>query len=116
MKQIEFLPEAIPIRHAIAVSFDMSGFSTFCRRHDAHAYLTRYLSSLFKLFDGVFKDGARDFWKETKDLVQVPRPDSIKYTGDGALLLWLKSKGDGFDSAFRTNLVLALRAFQQTWP
>lgn len=94
----------------------MSGFSGFCLRPDAHAYLNRYVSHLFKLFDNAFKDSWRDFFKDTSHLVQVPRPDFSKYTGDGALLLWLRDSGEEFSNDFCTSVVAALRHFQQQLP
>jgi len=116
MNRISFSPGASPIRHAIAASFDMSGFSKFCQRHDAHAYLNRYLSHLFEAFDDAFEDGWRDFWKDTDELIQVPRPDFVKYTGDGAILLWVRNSGDEFSNEFCTSVVAALRNFQQQLP
>jgi class 3 adenylate cyclase len=116
MSTIAFLPDAPNVQHAIAASFDLSGFSLFCRRPDAHAYLNRFLSALFKDFDNSFKDGFRDFFKDTSKLIQVPRPDMAKYTGDGALLIWARNTGADFSADFCTNVVAALRLFQQSLP
>jgi hypothetical protein len=116
MNRIVFSPEPRPIRHAIAASFDMSGFSKFCLRPDAHGYLNRYLSNLFDSFDKAFEDGFRDFFKDTTKLVQVPRPDFAKYTGDGAILLWIRDSGEEFSNEFCTSVVGALRHFQLQLP
>jgi class 3 adenylate cyclase len=116
MDRIHFSPKAEPILHAVAASFDMSGFSAFCRRPDAHAYLTRYLAHLFEAFDHAFEDYWRDFFKNTSGLIQVPRPDFLKYTGDGAILLWVRAAGDEFSNHLCTSLVAALRHFQQQLP
>jgi class 3 adenylate cyclase len=116
MNRIVFSPDQEPIRHAIAASFDMSGFSKFCQRHDAHAYLNRYLSHLFKAFDDAFEDGWRDFFKDAEKLVQVPRPDFVKYTGDGAIVLWVRDSGEEFSNDFCTSVVAALRNFQTQLP
>ncbi len=113
---ISFCNNGPATRHAIAASFDLSGFSTFCQRHDAQAYVTRFLSALFKEFDLIFKDGIRDFFRDTSKMVQVPRPDFIKFTGDGALMLWLRDNGEDFPAEFCTSAVLALREFQQKVP
>lgn len=116
MNPIQFSPDDSPVQHAIAASFDMSSFSQFCLRPDAHAYLNRYMSRLFQSFDNAFKDSWRDFWKDTANLVQVPRPDFSKYTGDGALLLWVRDSGEEFSNEFCTSVVAALRHFQQQLP
>lgn len=116
MSSLSFKPKTLPVRHAIAASFDLSGFSAFCRRPGTHAYLTKYISQLFNLFDQVFKDGIRDLFKDISRLVQVPRPDFIKYTGDGALILWVRDRGEDFTQDLCTSVVLALRHFQQSLP
>ncbi len=112
MSAITFDSSPLAIRHAIAASFDLSGFSSFCRRPDAHAYLTRFLAALFKDFDNTFEDGFRDFFRNTSGLIQVRRPDFAKYTGDGALFLWVEDAGEDFTPEFCTSVVRALRHFQ----
>lgn len=114
--KIKFKPEAGEMRHAVAASFDISGFSSFCRQPNAHAYLNRYLAALFDFFDASFEDGWRDFWEGGKNRTQVQRPDFIKYTGDGALMLWLRDSGEEFTSEFCTALVGAFRHFQLELP
>jgi class 3 adenylate cyclase len=116
MNRIKFSPEPAKMRHAIAASFDMSGFSSFCNRPNSHAYLNRYMAALFDLFDVAFEDFWRDLFKDTSRLIQVPRPDFCKYTGDGALLLWVREKGEDFSNDFCTSVVAALRNFQRQLP
>jgi class 3 adenylate cyclase len=116
MSRIHFSPEKTPIKHAVAASFDMCGFSKFCLGPTAHAYLNRYVASLFQLFDNAFQDWWRDLLKDTTALIQVPRPDFSKYTGDGALLLWHTDEGEHLTNQFCTSVVAALRHFQQQLP
>ena len=71
---------------------------------------------MFKDFDNVFKDGFRDFFKNTSSMIQVRRPDFAKYTGDGALFLWVEDAGEDFSHDFCTAVVLALRHFQSQLP
>lgn len=113
MSKIQFSSKPTEVKHAIAASFDMCGFSKFCLGPTAHAYLNRYVAALFALFDNAFEDGWRDFFKHTTGMVQVPRPEFAKYTGDGALLLWVREKGEEFTNQFCTSAVSALRRFQQ---
>jgi hypothetical protein len=44
---------------------------------------------------------------------KIENPDFIKYTGDGALLIWLRSDGQAFSEKFRTLLVATFRKFQE---
>src|SRR5690348_7454757 len=105
MSRIRFSHDNTDIQHAIVASFDMRGFSTFCRGPTAHAYLNRYIASLFDFFDNAFQDWLRDFFEDTTGLIQVPRPDFSKYTGDGALLIWVKEKAQELTNPFCTSVV-----------
>src|SRR5258706_2317235 len=116
MNRIDFLPDPQPIRYAVAASFDMSGFSQFCRRPDTHAHLARYLAQLFGGLDLAFKNFLRDLFQESSGRVQVPRPNFMKYTGDGAILLWIKNTGEDFSTELCTSIVASLRHFQQQLP
>jgi class 3 adenylate cyclase len=116
MNRITFSPEPQPTRYAIVASFDMSGFTKFCSRSDTHLQISRYLARLFQAFDASFEDFWRDLLKLRSGLVQVPRPDHMKFTGDGALALWVREKAADFSSSFCTSLVAALRHFQQQLP
>jgi len=116
MSRIHFSSEKAEVQYGIAASFDMCGFSEFCLSPTAHAYLNRYMGALFEMFDDAFQDWWRDLFKVTTGLVQVPRPDFAKYTGDGALLLWIKDRGEELTNEFCTSVVCALRHFQQQLP
>src|SRR5437588_4330129 len=116
MSRIHFSPEKTELKHAIVASFDMRGFSTFCRSPNAHAYLNRYIAGVFDFFDNAFQDWLRDFFKDTTNLLQIPRPTFSKYTGDGALLMWVKDSGEELTNAFCTSAVVVLRQFQQQLP
>ena len=102
--------------YAIAASFDISGFTAFCRRPDANRYLPLYLDNVFKEFKAAFDGG---FWQSLQDkdgFEFVPWPAYRKYTGDGAVMLWLREDEDGFRNELSTSVVGTLRFFQKELP
>jgi class 3 adenylate cyclase len=116
LDSISFLPDAQPAQHAIAASFDISGFSVFCKRHDAHASLSRYLSALFDDLAKMFQPGFRDYVPGFEGVTEVPKPTLAKFTGDGAILLWVRPSGLNFTPEMCTSIVAGMRAFQKQVP
>jgi hypothetical protein len=57
MPRIKFSPEESEAQDAIVVSFDLSGFSDFCSRSDAHVILPKFLSRLFDELNGFLMEG-----------------------------------------------------------
>ena len=59
MPRIEFKNKQSEPKAAIVVSFDLSGFSDFCNRHDAGITLPRFISNFFdelnRFFMGTFQ-------------------------------------------------------------
>lgn len=116
MNRIDFSEKPRDVQYAVIASFDMSGFSKFCHRPVTHGVINRYLANLFRFFDDSFKDFLRDIFKDTAKFTQAPRPDFVKYTGDGALLFWVRASADDFTNELCTSIVAALRHFQQELP
>jgi class 3 adenylate cyclase len=113
---ISFLPETQQTQHAIAASFDISGFCSFCKRHDAHASLSRYLSALFEDLTKVFHPCFRDYVDGFEGTTEVPQPTLAKFTGDGAILLWVRPTGSNFTPEMCTSIVAGMMAFQKKMP
>jgi len=113
MATLQFSPEASPAQNAIVVVFDMAGFSAFCNHADRHAHIPKFVSEVFDLLDKYLVISIDfDLWRPDVSKPKIRYPDFIKYTGDGALLVWLN--GDGlFTEEFRTLLVAAFRKFQK---
>lgn len=119
MPRIAFAPDRAEPTNAIVVSFDLSGFSDFCSRADAHVVLPKFLSHLFdevneflmgQISAALEKLG--EFLGSTAERQKVVRPEFIKFTGDGALLIWLPGIDGKFSEAFCTAIVTAMRGLQ----
>ena len=111
MASLLFDPTPVTQRHGIVVSFDLSGFSDFCNQADAHVTIPRFISGLFDELDRFTMNALQTFLFGVSHK-RIPAPRFIKYTGDGAILIWEAPNGK-FEEAFCTALVAAMRALQQ---
>jgi class 3 adenylate cyclase len=113
MPRVEFIDRKSESREAIVVSFDLSGFSDFCNRPDACVGLPRFLSNLFDELNRFLMGTIEGFFASGKsDAGKLAEPNFIKYTGDGAILIWLADDKVEFTEEFCTGLVTAMRALQ----
>lgn len=120
MPRISFSPKKSEAQDAVVVSFDLSGFSEFCRRADAYVILPKYLARLFDELNGFLMDGWEaalenldEFFGTAGERRKVVKPEFIKFTGDGALMIWLTGWDGKFSDAFCTALVMAMRNLQE---
>jgi class 3 adenylate cyclase len=101
---------------AIVVAFDLCGFSEFCDQVDSYPKIPQLISALFAELGKVLKGTWEDtFLIASQSDKRVPEPNFLKYTGDGALLIWFAESSEGFDEKFCTALVAAMRHFQDNF-
>ena len=113
MPRVEFIDKKSESKEAIVVSFDLSGFSDFCNRPDACVSLPRFLSSLFDELNRFLMGSFAEFFASGRsDAGRLAEPNFIKYTGDGAILIWLADDKTEFSEQFCTDLVTAMRKLQ----
>lgn len=102
MANLQFDANSTKARRAVVVSFDLCGFSTFCKHPEAHAILPKFISGVFEQFNAVL----RKFFQQHMD------PDFIKYTGDGAIIIWFLAEDSEERQVYCTAIVAAMRKFQ----
>jgi class 3 adenylate cyclase len=113
MPKVQFQGERSESKDAIVVSFDLSGFSDFCKRADAGLILPKFLSQLFASLNHYFMGDFRQFWTgEKSENGKISPPDFIKFTGDGAIMIWTTADKANFTEKFCTDLVVAMRTLQ----
>jgi class 3 adenylate cyclase len=111
MALIEFSGQQAADHKAIVVSFDLAGFSVFCNQPDASTAAPRLMAHTFKLLNGFFKSGGLFSFSEA----ELAAPDFCKFSGDGALMIWLlPSEHKDFPQDFCNLLVKTMRDFQIT--
>jgi class 3 adenylate cyclase len=100
-------------KEAIVVSFDLSGFSAFCNHPNAHVVIPRFVSDLFEELNRFFMGVIEDLFASGRsNNGKLQEPNFIKYTGDGAIMIWLANDSGEFSDQFCTDLVIAMRALQ----
>lgn len=101
-------------RQAIVASFDLCGFSDFCNHPEAYAILPRFISAVFDELDSVLMGTLEEFWEGIDpNKPQAPAPDFIKYTGDGALMIWFPPENAEARQKYGTVITSAMRKFQR---
>lgn len=114
MANLQFDSKPTEGRDSIVVSFDLCGFSDFCNQADAYATIPKFISSLFDEL-GKFQIGSLTAALLGSSMGEkyILQPDFIKFTGDGALMIWFAGTDEGFSEAFCTGLVAAMRKLQE---
>lgn len=113
MSKVNFEPLKSEPKEAIVVSFDLSGFSAFCNHPNAHVVIPRFVSILFEELNRFFMGVIEDlFTSDRSSNGKLQEPNFIKYTGDGAIMIWLANESGEFSDQFCTDLVIAMRALQ----
>ena len=114
MATIQFGTGSSNGKRAVVVSFDLCGFSTFCKHPEAHAILPKFISGVFEELDAVLIGAVQQFVEgldPQKGL--APAPSFVKYTGDGAILIWFPPENTESRHIYCTAIVAAMRRFRQ---
>jgi len=104
-----FDEKGVPGTEAIVVSFDLEGFSQFFTQQDVHLYAPDYLNVIFDAVQAIFRD-EKPYWFTNSDSVKwvslKREPDFIKFTGDGAILIWTAWEvNEPISPTFKLNLM-----------
>lgn len=120
MPRLDFTAREATLHKAIVVSFDLEDFSDFCN-HPEPSVATTVPKLIKKMFD--LLNGLLDKLGETNPMGlgaifnqegSKPNPSLIKFTGDGALMIWVCKEPDvDFGPEFCNQVVLMMREFQQ---
>jgi class 3 adenylate cyclase len=106
VRYIKFSDNEASAHKAIVVSFDLAGFSVFCNQPDASIAAPRLMKYTFDLLNQFLHD------ELSKD--HLVAPSFIKFSGDGALMIWLLKEGlKDFPQEFCDLVVKTMRDFQQ---
>src|ERR1035438_6638636 len=114
METIQFDASPVEGQQAIVVSFDLCGFSEFCNHPDAYQVLPRFLSELFSEVDRALMGEVDNLiLGPAPEMGRVPPPEFMKYTGDGAILIWFLPKSPDERQPFCTAIVGGMRQLQK---
>jgi class 3 adenylate cyclase len=113
MASILFDSKLVEGRQAIVVSFDICRFSDFCNHPETHPFIQRFIAALFSEVDSRFKGLLEKFLTGAEPASgRVSKPDHMKFTGDGALMLWFLPDNAESRATLCTTVVSAMRHLQ----
>lgn len=124
--RIAFEERGLEWKRALAVSFDLSGFSSFCTHPESQHFIKRLISSMFDELNSRFHGSLGSFCQKGTPYTTIREPDFSKYSGDGALMLWflpekVQERRDictavvGIMRVFKLHLDDRLRAWKNEW-
>jgi class 3 adenylate cyclase len=114
MPKLEFSSHKSTAHKAIVASFDLGGFSDFCNQPEASKAAPRLAKLVFDVLNTHFTEPTEvGFFSTDLKPGELPAPSFIKFTGDGALMLWLlKDELPDFPQEFCNLVVEKMRQFQ----
>ncbi len=118
MPSLEFSGHKATLHRAIVVSLDLEGFSTFCNQSDPAVAITipKLIKRVFDCLNrelGCIDEAAAYGLIRPADNGKLHRPGFIKFTGDGALMIWLRDADEMFSLPFCNLVVRTMRDFQK---
>ena len=114
MSRLQFGTGQSEGKEAIVVSFDLCGFSDFCNQADTYAILPKFIAALFEEVNDFFinRIAFELIGKGIQDN-KLSTPDFIKYTGDGALMIWILPDDTIRRQFYCTSIVRTMRGLQK---
>jgi len=101
----------------VVVSFDLKGFTDFCNSPDAHRVSHRFLSRLFDELNKFLLNKMMELLVSSAiPGTAIRSPDFVKFTGDGAIMIWLGSPSRPLNQVFCDTLVIAMNKLRQSIP
>lgn len=104
-KTVRFDSTASRPKHAIALIYDLGGFSKFFNQPDVQDYVPRFINHVSKVMSIIFYGGECFWTTEEGKLASLQSPIHEKFLGDGALYLWTPLRGA---KAFSDEFVIYL--------
>jgi len=88
-KTIRFRKDRARARPALALIYDLAGFSTFANRPDAAQWISPFLNHVSQAIQTVIY-GGEPYWLGDEDVEYYPLPEPVhqKFLGDGVLHIW----------------------------
>lgn len=92
-------------KHAVALIYDLGGFSRFFNQPDVQDYVPKFINLVSKAVSIIFFGGVHYWMEREEEISRIQAPIHEKFLGDGALYLWIPPKDSNtFTSEFIINL------------
>src|SRR6185369_8159860 len=87
-KTIRFRTTRTQSKQALALIYDLAGFTTFANRPDAAQWVSSFFNHVSRAIQTVIYGGNAYWLEEPETYVPLPKPVHQKFLGDGALYVW----------------------------
>lgn len=86
--ELDSYHDGLGVRTAIAVVFDLEGFTTFASTPDPHLSVPQFIDQFITWFFDTLGEFLREHTETDEVYLHAPPPFYAKFLGDGLLLLW----------------------------
>lgn len=109
-KTIRFRKGRVHAKPALALIYDLAGFSTFANRPDAAQWISPFLNHVSQAIEIVIY-GGEPYWlpDEGVEYYRLREQAHQKFLGDGVLYIWTGTQHKPLDSFFIRTLCVRLR-------
>lgn len=102
-------------KHAVALIYDLEGFSRFFNQPDVQDYVPQFLNTVNRALSTMFA-GGKEPWKNEAALSPLQlQPAHYKFLGDGGLCLWVERADQKITTPFVTILCNRLWNMQKNF-
>lgn len=121
MPRLDLTAKEATLHKALVVCFDLENFSEFCNQPEPSvaAAVPKLLKRIFDLLNAMLDELGKTNPMSLGTIFNQdgnkPDPSLIKFTGDGALMVWVcREPGADFQPKFYNGVALMMREFQKT--
>jgi hypothetical protein len=108
-KTIPFHCGRTPSKPAMALVYDLAGFTAFANRPDASPWISEFINHVSRAMQTVIY-GGNAYWRDEPETYEsLPKPAHQKFLGDGALYVWTGTARQPISSDFARELCVRSR-------
>jgi class 3 adenylate cyclase len=115
-KTIRFRTGRATARPALALIYDLAGFTAFANRPDAAQWVSMFLNHVSRAVQTVIYGGNAYWLDDPQSYEPLLKPVHQKFLGDGALYIWTGTARKPLPTDFITELCVRLRNLRANFP
>lgn len=115
-KTIRFRAGRAPSKPALALIYDLAGFTAFANRPDAAQSVSNFFNHVSRAVQTVVYGGNAYWLDEADSYDSLRKPAHQKFLGDGALYIWTGTARQPLPNDFITELCVRLRDLRSKFP
>ena len=108
-KTVRFRRGRTPSKPAMALVYDLAGFTAFANRPDASPWISEFINHVSRAMQTIIYGGNAYWLDEPETYEPLPKPAHQKFLGDGALYVWTGTAREPIPADFARTLCTRTR-------